>query len=53
MRNILTITLAAIMLCSCGSSAKTNLYKWEKDEVRLIADAAICYGGHSARNPYL
>ena len=37
--------------CSCG--AKTKLYKWEKDEIRGIADAAICYGGHTARNPYL
>ena len=36
---------------SCG--AKTKLYKWEKDEIGGIADAAICYGGHTARNPYL
>ena len=39
------------MVCGCG--AQKNLYKWEKDEVRQIADAAICYGGHTARNPYL
>ena len=39
------------MVCGCG--AQKNLYKWEKDEVCQIADAAICYGGHSARNPYL
>ena len=53
MKNILTFTLAALMLCSCGSSSKTGLYNWEKDAVRMIADAAICYGGHTARNPYL
>lgn len=39
------------MVCGCGVSK--SLYKWERDEVRQIADAAICYGGHSARNPYL
>ena len=39
------------MACSCETSRR--LYKWEKDEIRLIADAAICYGGHTARNPYL
>lgn len=49
---IITFILAAILLLSsCG--AKTNLYSWEQDEVRPIADAAICYGGHTARNPYL
>ena len=36
---------------ACGSPK--GLYKWEKDAVSPIADAAICYGGHSARNPYL
>ena len=51
MNRILMIFLAALMICSCG--APKNLYKWEKDAVRPIADAAICYGGHSARNPYL
>ena len=39
------------MMCGCGQQAK--LYKWEKDSVGTIADAAICYGGHGARNPYL
>ena len=39
------------MLSACGSSK--GLYKWEKDAISPIADAAICYGGHSARNPYL
>ena len=39
------------MACSCETSR--GLYKWENDEIRLIADAAICYGGHTARNPYL
>ena len=39
------------MACSCGTSS--GLYKWEKDDIRHIADAAICYGGHSARYPYL
>ena len=36
-----------------GCCAQSNLYKWEKDEIHPIADATICYGGHSARNPYL
>ena len=30
-----------------------KLYRWEKDAISPIADAAICYGGHSARKPYL
>ena len=47
--NLLIAT--ALLFCSCGS--QKNLYKWEKDGIRTIADAAICYGGHSARNPYL
>ena len=51
MKRILIILSAVLMVCGC--SAQKNLYKWEKDEVRPIADAAICYGGHSARNPYL
>ena len=49
-RLILTI-LIVLSLCSCAT--RKNLYRWEKDQVRPIADAAICYGGHSARNPYL
>ena len=51
MKRILIILSAVLMVCGCG--AQKSLYKWEKDEVRPIADAAICYGGHSARNPYL
>ena len=51
MKRILIIFSAVLMVCGCG--AQKNLYKWEKDEVCQIADAAICYGGHSARNPYL
>ena len=51
MKKTLIIISAVLMLCGCG--AQKNLYKWEKDQVRMIADAAICYGGHSARNPYL
>ena len=45
------LVCASILLAGCG--AQTKLYKWEKDEIRPLADAAICYGGHSARNPYL
>ena len=45
------IFTAALMICSCVT--QKNLHKWEKDDIRPIADAAICYGGHSARNPYL
>lgn len=37
----------------CGCKAGTGLYDWEKDEIRPIADAVICYGGHESRNPYL
>ena len=40
-----------MMLAGCG--AQKGLYDWEKDGLREIADATICYGGHSARNPYL
>ena len=50
MRGFLTVAIA-MFLCSC--SAQKNLYRWEKDDIRPIADAAICYGGHSSRNPYL
>lgn len=48
-----TILLSAFMLGSCNSSSATELYSWEKDAVRPVVDATICYGGHSARNPYL
>lgn len=49
--NIIAVVSAAMIFSSCGP--QKNLYKWERDEIRPIADAAICYGGHSARNPYL
>ena len=52
MKRIALILTSIITLCSCGTH-KSNLYGWEKDEIRPIADAAICYGGHSARTPYL
>ena len=48
---IIAVAATAMIFGSCGTHK--NLYKWEKDAVRPIADAAICYGGHSARNPYL
>ena len=48
---IITLTAGLILVCGCVSSA--GLYSWEKDEIRPIADAVICYGGHSARKPYL
>ena len=48
---IIAVAATAMIFGSCA--AQKNLYKWEKDEIRPIADAAICYGGHSARNPYL
>lgn len=51
MKRITFILAAILLLSSCGTG--TRLYKWEKDEIRPIADAAICYGGHSARDPYL
>lgn len=46
-----TIIAALLLLTGCG--IQTRLYEWEKDEIRPIADATICYGGHSMRNPYL
>lgn len=51
MKKLIIVILSAFAICSCGG--QKNLYKWEKDGIRPIADAAICYGGHSARNPYL
>ena len=48
---IIAVAATAMIFSSCGT--QKNLYKWEKDEIHPIADAAICYGGHSARNPYL
>ena len=51
MKKALYALLALLLSCSCAT--QTKLYKWEKDKVAPIADASICYGGHSARNPYL
>ena len=48
---IIAVAATAMIFGSCA--AHKNLYKWEKDEIRPISDAAICYGGHSARSPYL
>ncbi len=50
-RNI--ISLCVVFLSGC--TAHSRLYEWEKDLTGMpqIADAAICYGGHSERNPYL
>ena len=48
-----TLSIIAGLLIACGCNAQTNLYRWEKDEIRPIADAVICYGGHAARQPYL
>lgn len=47
------LTFVAGLLMMCGCKAGTGLYDWEKDEIRPIADAVICYGGHESRNPYL
>lgn len=47
------LTFVAGLLMMCGCNAGTGLYDWEKDEIRPIADAVICYGGHESRNPYL
>ena len=44
---------AAVLLFFTACGSQKGLYKWEKDAISPIADAAICYGGHSARNPYL
>ncbi|MBO5816017.1 MAG: DUF4855 domain-containing protein [Bacteroidales bacterium] len=49
--NIIAVVSTAMIFSSCGTPK--NLYRWEKDEIRPLADAAICYGGHSARDPYL
>ena len=49
--NIIAVVSAAMIFTSCAQQNK--LYRWEKDAIASIADAAICYGGHSARNPYL
>ena len=49
--NIIAVVSAAMIFTSCGQQAK--LYRWEKDQIRPVSDAAICYGGHSARDPYL
>lgn len=47
------LTILAVLLIMCGCNAGPKLYDWEKDEIRPIADAVICYGGHESRNPYL
>ena len=52
MKNTFYILIASVLM-ACGCGAQTGLYDWEKDGLREIADAVICYGGHSARNPYL
>lgn len=51
MKKFSSYIIATLLLMGCA--AQKNLYKWEKDGIRQIADAAICYGGHSARDPYL
>lgn len=48
---IIAVAATAMIFSSCGTTA--GLYSWEKDGIEPIADAAICYGGHTARNPYL
>lgn len=52
MKYIFSVIAAGLLLFS-SCSVQNKLYRWEKDEIHPIADAAICYGGHSARNPYL
>ena len=49
--NIIAVVSTAMIFTSCAQQNK--LYRWEKDAIAPISDAAICYGGHSARNPYL
>ena len=53
MKRTLTIIAAVLVLAGCASQPK--MYDWEKqrDGISPIADATICYGGHSSRNPYL
>lgn len=46
------LTIAFCVLFTGCAVQKTHLYDWEKDELRNISDATICYGGNSARNPY-
>ena len=47
------ISLCVVLLSGC--TTHSALYEWEKgrDGLRPVSDMAICYGGHSARNPYL
>lgn len=47
------LTVCVVLLSGCTSH--TCLYDWEKGRktVSPISEMAICYGGHSARNPYL
>lgn len=49
--NIIAVLSAAMIFNCCN--IQQRLYSWEKDEIAPISDAVICYGGHSARNPYL
>ena len=51
MKRVTLILAAILLLSSCGT--KVKLYNWEKDGLREITDATICYGGHGSRNPYL
>ena len=54
MKRFITYLFLTILFIS-GCNAAPKLYKWEKKRHAdyKIADAAICYGGHSSRNPYL
>ena len=54
MKRFITYLFLTILFIS-GCNAAPKLYKWEKKRHAdyKIADAAICYGGHSCRNPYL
>lgn len=47
------IGLCVVFLTGC--TTHLLLYEWEKErsEIPEITDAAICYGGHSERKPYL
>lgn len=51
MKRFTLFFVASAILAGCGT--QSGLYDWEKDEIRQITDMTICYGGHSARNPYL
>lgn len=55
MKKITAISILACVVLLSGCATQAGLYKWEKGrkDHGAIADAAICYGGHIARNPYL